>query len=146
MKRKRRRSCCRGRWWWMRRRGRSCGRGSAACPGWAHVHTIGLRRGGTELGRTMPIILKDANTIEPFYETGSQPVYFKVEDIGAKIIAPSIYNCYIVDVGDVGDTNSGKNGDRSNVGFNSFTKATIQGFEGHREFETGDTRKFVKSD
>ena len=35
MKRKRRRSCCRGRGWWMRRRGRSCGRGSAACPGWA---------------------------------------------------------------------------------------------------------------
>ena len=35
MKRKRRRSCCRGRGWRMRRRGRSCGRGSAACPGWA---------------------------------------------------------------------------------------------------------------
>ena len=35
MKRKRRRSCCRGRGWWMRRRGRSCGRGSAVCPGWA---------------------------------------------------------------------------------------------------------------
>ena len=35
MKRKRRRSCCRGRGWRMRRRGWSCGRGSAACPGWA---------------------------------------------------------------------------------------------------------------
>ena len=36
MKRKRRRSCCWGRGWRMRRRGRSCGRGSAACrPGWA---------------------------------------------------------------------------------------------------------------
>ena len=105
------------------------------CPGWAHVHTIGVRRNGTDnssfLGRSMPIkMLSQGNTIQPFYEDTAPPIYFRKQDIGAKIIAPSIYNCYIADVSD------------NSVGFNSYTTATIQGFEGHRTFTLGNTRKF----
>ena len=117
------------------------------CPGWAHVHTVGVRRNGTDnsqhLGRFMPIKITQENEIEPFYEINAAPIYFKVEDIGAKIIAPSIYNCYITDVKDA-QGNSGLAGDLgSEVGFNSFTSATIQGFEGHKEFAFGNTRKFL---
>jgi len=107
------------------------------CPGWAHVHTVGVRRNGTDnslsagigLGRQMPIKITSANTIEPFYETGATPIYFRKQDIGAKIIAPSIYNCYIDDVHDV-------------EGFNQYTRATVKGFAGHEEFTLGDTRGF----
>ena len=111
------------------------------CPGWAHVHTQGFRRNGTDnssfLGRSMPIEIRNDNEMTPFYE-GDNAIYFTKQDIGAKIIAPSIYNCYITDVGDIDDPGiSGKRGDDGAVGFNSYTKATIQGFEGHRSFAFG---------
>jgi len=121
-----------------------------ACPGWAYVHTIGLRRNGTDnslatgegLGRQMPIRFDGDNKIEPFYPIGGTPIYFTKQDIGAKIIAPSIYNCYIVDVNDANGA-SGKAGvDGTEVGFNSYTSARIEGFAGHRTFETNDDRKF----
>ena len=104
------------------------------CPGWGHVHTVGVRRNGTDnsqhLGRTMPIKIIETNTIEPFYPEGGTEIYFTKQDIGAKIIAPSIYNCYITDVSD------------NTIGFNSYTTATIKGFEGHEDFTIGDTREF----
>ena len=53
------------------------------CPGWAHVHTEGFRRNGTDyssfLGRQLPIKITNANTIEPFYPSGGTPIYFKKE-------------------------------------------------------------------
>ena len=104
------------------------------CPGWSYVHTVGVRRNGTDdssmLGRSLPIKIIGPNTIEPFYPTGGTPIYFRKQDIGAKIIAPSIYNCYITDVSD------------NTIGFNSYTTATIKGFEGADEFTFGDTRQF----
>ena len=122
-----------------------------ACPGWGHVHTIGLRRNGSDnsldipaegLGRQMPIRFDGDNKISPWYPVGGTPIYFTKQDIGAKIIAPSIYNCYIVDVSDANNV-SGKAGmDGTEVGFNSYTSARIEGFAGHREFETNDDRKF----
>jgi len=104
------------------------------CPGWSYVHTVGVRRNGTDyssmLGRSLPIKIIGANTIEAFYPTGGTPIFFRKQDIGAKIIAPSIYNCYITDVSD------------NTIGFNSYTTATIKGFEGADQFTLGDTRQF----
>ena len=89
----------------------------------------------------MPIRFLDNNKIEPFYPPGS-PIYFTKQDIGAKIIAPSIYNCYIVDVND-GNGASGAAGiDGTEVGFNSYTSARIEGFAGHNTFDTNNDRKF----
>ena len=104
------------------------------CPGWSYVHTVGVRRNGTDnssmLGRSLPIRITGANKIEAFYPTDGTPIFFRKQDIGAKIIAPSIYNCYITDVSE------------NTIGFNSYTTATIKGFEGADRFALGDTRKF----
>ena len=48
------------------------------CPGWSYVHTVGVRRNGTDyssmLGRSLPIKIIGANTIEAFYPTDGTPI------------------------------------------------------------------------
>ena len=63
-----------------------------ACPGFGHVFTPGVKTGVS--GRTMNISFNDANTITA---VGSD-AYFTESDVGAKIIAPSIFNAYIASV------------------------------------------------
>ena len=61
------------------------------CPGFGHVHTCGLQVGTN--GRTIPvgdIIFIDTKTMQALNSS-----YFTVDDIGAKIISPSINNTYI---------------------------------------------------
>ncbi len=83
----------------------------AACPGFGHVYTPGIAT--TESGRSIDIQFTSPNTIAAINDS-----YFSESDIGAKIIAPSIYNAYITDVSD----------EVENTG--SFESATIKGFGG----------------
>jgi hypothetical protein len=62
----------------------------SACPGFGHVYTPGLAT--TESGRILEIQFLNSNTIAAI---GTD---FSSSDIGAKIIAPSIYNAYIYDI------------------------------------------------
>ena len=63
-----------------------------ACPGFGHVFTPGV--GTTVTGRNMRIQFDTGNQI-----TGiGSDVYFTENDIGAKIIAPSLFNAYITAV------------------------------------------------
>ena len=137
-----------------------------ACPGWGHVHTIGLRRNGTDnslpsgvgLGRQMPIkMLQDGGKIEPFIADTANPIYFRKQDIGAKIIAPSIYNCYIEDVQDDSGNSallgqdSATDGGKTPAEFytetgypswNAYTTAIIKGFGGLDTFNLSADRVF----
>ena len=63
-----------------------------ACPGFGHVFTAGVKTG--ESGRKMKITFDSGNQITA---VGSD-AYFTENDIGAKIIAPSIFNAYITNV------------------------------------------------
>jgi hypothetical protein len=81
----------------------------SACPGFGHVYTPGIAT--TETGRSIDIEFTSLNTIAAINDS-----YFYESDIGAKIIAPSIYNAYITDVSDP----VGSNG--------SFGSADIKGF------------------
>jgi len=88
----------------------------SACPGFGHVYTPGIAT--TEFGRYLDIEFVDANEI-----TSINNSYFRKSDIGAKIIAPSIYNAYIYDVSD-------------EVGVaGSYQNATIKGFGGAYGFQ-----------
>ena len=63
-----------------------------ACPGFCHVFTPGV--GTTVTGRNMRIQFDSGNQI-----TGiGSDVYFTENDIGTKIIAPSLFNAYITAV------------------------------------------------
>jgi len=82
------------------------------CPGFAHVYTPGVAT--TETGRYVDIEFYDENTIEAINGT-----YFYTNDIGAKLVAPSIYNAYITEVS-------------SPVGIaGSFQRAVIKGVAGN---------------
>lgn len=64
-----------------------------ACPGFGHVYTPGV--GTTEFGRSINVLFTNSNSIindngDPFTES----------DIGAKLIAPSIYDAYITSIDD----------------------------------------------
>ena len=83
----------------------------SACPGFGHVYTPGI--GTTESGRNVNITFTSGDTISA--DSGS---YFYESDIGAKLIAPSIYNAYIKEVSD--QVGSGI----------SFQTAKIEGFTG----------------
>ena len=88
----------------------------SACPGFGHVYTPGIAT--TEFGRYLDIEFLDANEI-----TSINNSYFRESDIGAKIIAPSIYNAYIHSVSEeVGSSGS-------------FGSATIKGFGGSYGFQ-----------
>ena len=83
----------------------------SACPGFGYVYTPGIAT--TESGRSIDIQFTSSDTIAAINDS-----YFSESDIGAKIIAPSIYNAYITDVSDeVGNTGS-------------FESATVKGFGG----------------
>ena len=63
-----------------------------ACAGFGHVFTPGV--GTTETGRNMTIEFTSGNLITA---VGSE-AYFTKNDVGAKLIAPSIFNAYITEV------------------------------------------------
>jgi len=83
----------------------------AACPGFGYVYTPGIAT--TETGRSVDIEFTSGDTISAINNS-----YFLDSDIGAKLIAPSIYNLYITNVSD-----------SLGVG-NSYGKATVKGFGG----------------
>ena len=87
-----------------------------ACPGFGHVYTPGVAT--TENGR---YINAEFDTSSIIVAVGSG-AYFTEDDIGAKIIAPSIYNAYITNV-----TNP------TGIG-NSYEKAVIKRFAGTSGF------------
>jgi hypothetical protein len=82
-----------------------------ACPGFGHVYTPGIAT--TENGRYIDAEFETTSIIVSLNDS-----YFTKDDIGAKIIAPSIYNAYIYDV-----TN------QIGIG-NSYEKAVIKRFAG----------------
>lgn len=82
-----------------------------ACPGFGHVYTPGIAT--TENGRYIDAEFETTSIIVSLNDS-----YFTKDDIGAKIIAPSIYNAYIDDV-----TN------QIGIG-NSYEKAVIKRFAG----------------
>jgi hypothetical protein len=82
----------------------------SACPGFGHVYTPGIAT--TETGRYVDIQFTSLNTIAAINDS-----YFYESDIGAKIIAPSIYNAYITDVSDpVGTAGSFGSADIKGIG------------------------------
>lgn len=87
----------------------------SACPGFGHVYTPGIAT--TESGRSIDIQFTDPNTISAINDS-----YFYKDDIGSKIIAPSIYNAYITGVNDQVGTSG------------SYSSATIKGFGGSYGF------------
>jgi hypothetical protein len=71
-----------------------------ACPGFGHVYAPGIAT--TETGRYVDLEFTGPDTIAALNDS-----YFSIEDIGAKLIAPSIYDAYIEEVEDqVGAGNS----------------------------------------
>lgn len=85
-----------------------------ACPGFGHVYTPGIAT--TESGRYIDAEFDTASSIE----TIGSGVYFTKDDIGAKIIAPSIYNAYIYDVPESSRVS----------GTNNYTRAELKRFAG----------------
>jgi hypothetical protein len=88
----------------------------SACPGFGYVYTPGIAT--TETGRSIDIQFISPNTIAAINDS-----YFSESDIGAKIIAPSIYNAYITEVSDPVGTAG------------SFGSANIKGFGGTYGFD-----------
>lgn len=64
-----------------------------ACPGFGHVYTPGVAT--TESGRYIDITFTDPSTI-----SASSGSYFYESDIGAKLVAPTIWNANIASVSD----------------------------------------------
>ena len=91
----------------------------SACPGFGHVYTPGIA--STESGKYVDVEFIDQNTI-----TAINDSYFTLDDVGSKIIAPSIYNAYISSVSDSGDIAG------------SFLNASIKGFSGTSGFNLVD--------
>ena len=80
-----------------------------ACPGFGHVYTPGVA--STVTGREVEFEFTGGNTLASINDS-----FFKASDVGSKLIAPSIYNAYIVSVSDPVGTAG------------SFESATIQGY------------------
>ena len=89
-----------------------------ACPGFGHVYTPGVAT--TESGRYIDAVFDTTSSIV----TVGSDVYFTKDDIGAKIIAPSIYNAYIYDVPESSRV----------TGTDNYTKAVIKRFAGTSGF------------
>ena len=86
------------------------------CPGFGHVHTSGLQVGTN--GRTIAvgdIIFTSTDTMQAL-----NTAYFTVDDIGAKIISPSINNAYI----DSLSSESATSGQYLNATVKSFDRPT----------------------
>ena len=72
----------------------------SACPGFGHVYTPGVAT--TETGRYVDVEFTGSDTLSALNDS-----YFTTSDVGAKLIAPSIYNAYIEEVEDqIGAGNS----------------------------------------
>ena len=89
------------------------------CPDFGHVYTPGIAT--TESGRYIDASFDTASSIE----TIGSDVYFTKDDIGAKIIAPSIYNAYIYDVPESSRVS----------GTNNYTRADLKRFDGLASFK-----------
>ena len=105
-----------------------------ACPGFGHVYTPGI--GCTVSGRETNIrFLDDGKTILADDEINNP---FTKADIGSKIIAPSIWNAYITDVGN------------PIIGTDSFREATIRGwgpgYNGYPNYHTAAQRSFINAE
>jgi hypothetical protein len=85
-----------------------------ACPGFGHVYTPGV--GAEVTGRSLTVQLETSNTL---LAVGSG-TYFQQSDVGAKVIAPSIWDAYITSV-----TGEEFDGDGNSLGF---INASIKGF------------------
>ena len=79
------------------------------CPGFGHVYAPGVA--STVTGREVEFEFTGGNTLASINDS-----FFKASDVGSKLIAPSIYNAYIVEVSDPVGTAG------------SFESATIQGY------------------
>ena len=72
----------------------------SACPGFGHVYTPGVAT--TETGRYVDVEFTGSDTLSALNDS-----YFTISDVGAKLIAPSIYDAYIEEVEDqIGAGNS----------------------------------------
>lgn len=91
-----------------------------ACPGFGHVYTPGIAK--TESGKYLDIQFTNANT----FTVVGIGTSITADDVGAKIIAPSIYNAYIKSVNESTQT------------------ATIEGFSGTYGFSK-QTRTIASS-
>ena len=80
-----------------------------ACPGFGHVYTPGVA--STVTGREVEFEFTGGNSLAAINDT-----FFNAADVGSKLIAPSIYNAYIVQVSDPVGTAG------------SFESAVIQGY------------------
>ena len=84
-----------------------------ACPGFGHVYTPGVASTVFDAGRNFEMQFDDGNTV-----TAINTSVFRLTDVGAKVIAPTIYNAYITDVDET--TEIGNSG--------TYQSATIKGF------------------
>ena len=82
-----------------------------ACPGFGHVYTPGVA--STIFGRYIDADFTDTNTLT----ARSNNNFFQQEDLGAKIIAPSIYNAYVTELPSIGAGSSSETA--TIVGFGS---------------------------
>ena len=72
----------------------------SACPGFGHVYTPGIAT--TETGRYVDVEFTGSDALSAINDS-----YFTTDDVGAKVIAPSIYDAYIEEVEDqIGAGNS----------------------------------------
>ena len=98
-----------------------------ACPGYGHVFTPGVTT--NETGRNMTIKFTDSNTITAVGVGAS----FTSNDIGAKLIAPSIFNAYITEM-DEGTVTTYPNG------FKTYESAKVygwgRGLDGYPNYNT----------
>ncbi len=86
-----------------------------ACPGFGHVYTPGLKTGIN--GRYIKVAFIDANTIVGIDPTTGSGISFLPDDAGAKLIAPTLWNTYLVNL-------SGSDGS------GGFTQARTAGWSG----------------
>lgn len=84
-----------------------------ACPGFGHVYTPGVASTVFDAGRNFEMQFDAGNTVSAINTSA-----FKLTDVGAKVIAPTIYNAYITAIDDT--TEIGSSG--------TFETATIQGY------------------
>ena len=87
-----------------------------ACPGFGHVFTPGVTT--NETGRSMTIKFLGTNTISAVGSGAS----FTTNDIGAKLIAPSIFNAYITEMDEGGTVTEYPNG------FKTYESAKVYGW------------------
>lgn len=84
-----------------------------ACPGFGHVYTPGVASTVFDSTRNFEMQFDGTNTVSAINTS-----VFRLTDVGAKVIAPTIYNAYITSIDET--TEIGNSG--------TYQSATIQGF------------------